>query len=166
MSDAVIIQLIVTVGGIVAVVLGNKKLNRIRADTAATREQAENEHADAEYPNLREELTATREAVVEVGGVATAALDEAKAAKGATHGLTRQLARLTSWLEDVSTGSEDTDDALDRVQAGAARALARAVKERDEKLAELRDEVPALVRDALTQHVTDCPLRTPPKETP
>ncbi|MGN7703526.1 hypothetical protein [Cellulosimicrobium sp. 22601] len=158
MSDAVIIQLITTGGLIVVAILGNRKLNRIGADAKATRDQAENEHAEAEYPNLRDELTATRE-------VAKQALSESKAAKGATHGLTRQVARLVSWLEDLTTGSESTDDAIERVKTSGARALARAVEERDEKFAELREEIPRVIRDELAQHVADCPLRNPPAGT-
>lgn len=155
MSDAVIIQLITTGGLIVVAVLGNRKLNRIGADAREARDQTANEHADAEYPNLRDELTETRD-------VAARAAAEAKAAKGATHGLTRQVARLASWLEDLSTGSESTDDAIDRAKTAAARALARAVEERDEKLDELRQEIPKVIRAELEQHVADCPLRNPP----
>jgi len=154
-SDPVIIQLVSTAGLIVVAILGNRKLNRIGADAKASREQTENEHAEAEFPNLRDELTATRD-------VAKQALDESRAAKGATHGLTRQVARLISWLEDLTTGSASTDDAIERAKAAGARALARAVEERDEKIAELRQEIPRVIRAELEQHVADCPLRNPP----
>ncbi|MFD6093967.1 hypothetical protein ACFWGN_17775 [Oerskovia sp. NPDC060338] len=60
MSDAVVIQLITTLGACAAVILGKVKLDRIGRDAREAREQTANEHADAEYPNLRDELTAMR----------------------------------------------------------------------------------------------------------
>ncbi|MFD6094585.1 hypothetical protein ACFWGN_20935 [Oerskovia sp. NPDC060338] len=60
MSEAVVIQLIVTAGALVAIILGKVKLDRIGRDARVSREQTANEHADAEYPNLRDELTAMR----------------------------------------------------------------------------------------------------------
>jgi hypothetical protein len=161
MSDAVLIALVNTAGIIVVAVLGGKKLVRIGRDAAVTREQAENEHADAEYPNLRDELTATRAVADRAVAASEAASAEAKAAKGATHGLTRQVNRLVTWLEDLSSGTESTDEALARIRAGAARALERAGEKHDAQLADLRDEIPDIIRTELSQHVADCPLRTP-----
>ncbi|MFD6093642.1 hypothetical protein ACFWGN_16110 [Oerskovia sp. NPDC060338] len=60
MSDAVVIQLIATAGLILVAALGKVKLDRIGRDAREAREQTANEHADAEYPNLRDELTAMR----------------------------------------------------------------------------------------------------------
>lgn len=162
MSDAVLIALVNTAGLIVVAVLGGKKLGRIGRDTAVTREQAENEHADAEYPNLRDELTATREVADRAVVASEAATAEARAAKGATHGLTRQVHRLATWLEDLTTGTESTDEALARIRAGAAKALARSIEERDEKLDDLRNEIPGIIRTELAQHVANCPLHNRP----
>lgn len=65
---------VTVLGGIAVAVIGNKKIGAIsadvqaaRADAAVTRQQTENEHADAEFPNLRDELTATREGNARVG---------------------------------------------------------------------------------------------------
>ncbi|OCI31039.1 hypothetical protein [Oerskovia enterophila] len=60
MSDAVVVQLITTAGVILVAALGKVKLDRIGRDAREAREQTANEHADAEYPNLRDELTAMR----------------------------------------------------------------------------------------------------------
>ncbi|WP_454728842.1 hypothetical protein [Cellulosimicrobium protaetiae] len=141
MSDPVIIQLVSTAGLIVVAILGNRKLNRIGADAKASRQQTENEHAEAEYPNLRDELTATR---------------------GEVKGMARHLAHLARWMRDLATADTDLEAAADRAARKAARDLARAVEERDEKLAELREEIPRVIRSELAQHVEDCPLRNPP----
>lgn len=70
MSDAVVIQLITTLGALVAVILGKVKLDKIGRDAREAREQTANEHADAEYPNLRDELTAVHGTLRDVvGGV-------------------------------------------------------------------------------------------------
>lgn len=60
MSDAIVVQLITTAGVVLVAVLGKIKLDRIGRDAREAREQTANEHADAEYPNLRDELTAMR----------------------------------------------------------------------------------------------------------
>ena len=66
MSDAVVIQLIATAGLILVAALGKVKLDRIGRDAREAREQTANEHADAEYPNLRDELTAVHETMRDV----------------------------------------------------------------------------------------------------
>lgn len=64
------LELIISVIGTVSVIVvtiitarSNERIKKIELDAAATREQTQNEHATAEYPNLRDELTATRESV-------------------------------------------------------------------------------------------------------
>ena len=48
--------------GLIAVALINRKINAIGRDVVATRVQTENEHQGTEYPNMRDELTAARQA--------------------------------------------------------------------------------------------------------
>lgn len=64
------LELIISIVGTVSVIVvtiitarSNERIKKIELDAAATREQTQNEHATAEYPNLRDELTATRKAL-------------------------------------------------------------------------------------------------------
>lgn len=142
MSEPIILQVITTLGVVVVAWLGNRKLNGIRDDSAVARAQTENDHANADYPNLRDELTATR---------------------GLIHGLGRQLGGLEQWVKDLATGSERIDDTITRKALVAARELAASVEDRDERIKELlRKDIPEIVARQIDRHVADCPLRTPP----
>ena len=69
MTEAIWVAIIVQSGGVVvAIIAGARKLGAIGRDTKATLAQTENEHQDAEYPNLRDEVTAIRELLVEQSG--------------------------------------------------------------------------------------------------
>ena len=142
MTEPVVLQAITTLGVVVVAWLGNRKLNGIRDDSAVARAQTENDHANADYPNLRDELTATR---------------------GLIHGLGRQLGGLEQWVKDLASGSERIDDTITRKALVAARELAASVEERDERIKEvLRKDVPEIVARQIDRHVADCPLRNPP----
>ena len=52
-------------------------------------------------------------------------------------------------------------DTVSRQGVRSARALARAIDDRNEQLDRLREEIPIIVRRQITQHVADCPLRAP-----
>lgn len=63
----VIAAVIVAVGSAIAIVASQRaKLRQIASDARAAADQTTNSHEEAEYPNLREELTATRSLVAEV----------------------------------------------------------------------------------------------------
>lgn len=142
MTEPVVLQAITTVGVIIVAWLGNRKLNGIRDDSAVARAQTENDHANADYPNLRDELTATR---------------------GLIHGLGRQLGGLEQWVKDLATGSDRIDDTITRKALTAARELAASIEDRDERIKELlRKDVPEIVARQIARHVADCPLRNPP----
>jgi len=157
MSEPIVIALITQAAAVMIVLLQqNRKLNRIGGDAREAREQTANNHANAPYPNMRDELTATRDEL-------TATRDEVTAVRGLLHGISRQVSRLETWLRDVSADGAAIEDTLDRKSLAATRALAAAVAERDERIAELlRKDVPELIRRQLSQHVADCPLRSSP----
>lgn len=134
---------VITQAAAVVIVLlqQNKKLNRIGVDAREAREQTANDHAGADYPNLRDELTATR---------------------GLIHGLVRQLGGLEQWVRDLATGADRIDDTISRKALIAARELSDFKEEREERLTRmLRQDVPEIVRREIAQHVADCPLRRP-----
>ena len=63
MTEPIIIQTITTLGLIVVAVLqviAHQRTKALSEDVRVVRGQTENEHNDAEYPNLRDELTAIR----------------------------------------------------------------------------------------------------------
>lgn len=141
MTEPIVLQVITTLGVVVVAWLGNRKLNGIRDDSAVARAQTENDHANADYPNLRDELTATR---------------------GLIHGLGRQLGGLEQWVKDLATGSERIDDTITRKALQATRDLAASVEDRDERIKELlRKDVPEIVARQIQKHIADCPLRNP-----
>lgn len=139
-------QIIVALIGMFGLVISThisygRKLGRIETNSQVTRAQTENDHGDADYPNLRDELTATR---------------------GLIHGLGRQLGGLEQWVKDLATGSERIDNTITRKALAAARDLAVSVEERDQRIAELlRKDIPEIVARQINRHVTDCPLRNP-----
>ena len=140
MSEPIVIAVITQAAAVVIVLLQqNKKLNRIGSDAREAREQTANDHANADYPNLRDELTATR---------------------GLIHGLVRQFGGLEQWVRDLASGADRIDDTINRKALIAARELADFKEEREERLARmLRQEIPEIVRREIAQHVADCPLR-------
>lgn len=162
------VQIVVTVG-IIAVAIINKRdsaatrreVRAVRADTTAVREQTENSHAFAEFPNLREQQDAQL-------ALSRATHDEVLAVKEAQRGIERRMDRLERQARDLRESDEATDDTLDQQRLASARALARAVQERREQMAELETRferrVPELIAAALDGHVRACPLRrdTPP----
>ena len=63
MTEPIIIQAITTLGLIVVAVLQvitHQRTKALSDDVRVVRGQTENEHKDAQYPNLRDELTAIR----------------------------------------------------------------------------------------------------------
>ena len=63
MTEPIIVQSITTLGLIVVAVLqviSHQRTKVLSEDVRVVRGQTENEHKDAEYPNLRDELTAIR----------------------------------------------------------------------------------------------------------
>ncbi|MEE6280135.1 hypothetical protein [Georgenia sp. MJ170] len=127
MTD-VLAALVNGVALVLVAIVGNRKLKRIEADTKASREQVENDHLADEYPNLRDELTATR---------------------GLIHGIGRKLDRAVSWLQDLTEADRHHEQALDRKAEAADRALAVAVRERERELSLLRRELPEMIQREL-----------------
>ena len=135
MPDDVVIQLITTGGLIVVAIVGNKKLNRIGGDAKEARDQTANTHDT----NLRDDL------------------DEKFA------GLARKVDHLGREITSLHDDDAVIDSTLSRQRIRASKALADAVRERDEMLDRLREEVPSIARREIAQHVRDCPLRNPPQ---
>lgn len=134
MTENITIQIITTLGLVVVAWLGNRKLNRIGSDAKEAREQTANSHQNAEFPNLREELTAVHADVREVAEI--------------VRGHDRHLERLDRHLEDLHTEDTHIEDTIDRKTAANARALAAAVDERNTLYSQLRQE--------LNIHITQC----------
>lgn len=158
MSDAIWVQ-VVTAAGLVIVAIINKRDSRatrsevraVAADVKVTRDHTENSHGEAKYPNLRDELTSVRETVEGMAQV--------------QRGQDRRLDRIERQTADLRRADEATDDTLDRHELDHARALARAIADRDRALTDLEarfeQRVPELITAALDGHVAACPLRTP-----
>lgn len=74
---------------------------RTRRDTRAIRVQTENEHADAEHPNLREQLDAMhadiRAAATKADTAATQAAEVAAVAHATQAALTEHVAHADAW---------------------------------------------------------------------
>jgi hypothetical protein len=71
---------------------------RTRRDARVIREQTENSHANAEHPNLRDELTATREASEAATEAAKAA---AEAAERVALALDQHVVQADAWQTSV-----------------------------------------------------------------
>lgn len=172
MTEAVWVQ-IVTALGLVVVAVINKRDSRAtrsavravaadaaaaREDTAAVREQTENSHAGAEYPNLRDQQDAQL-------ALSRETHDQVLALAEVQRGQDRRLDRIERQTADLRRADEATDDTLDRHELDHARALARAIADRDRALTDLEarfeHRVPELITAALDGHVAACPLRTP-----
>lgn len=134
LTESVLGQIVQVVGLVAVAWIGNRKLKRIGADAREARDQTANEHDGAQYPNLRDELTVTRQ-------------------------LTERIAGTVSVLATLTGVS---DDALDRRVTTNTATIRDAVAERNALLGELRGEIPQMIRDELDVHVADCPLRNPP----
>ena len=91
MTDTIIIQLITTGGVIVVAWIQwgfKRKISNIASDARVTREQTENEHIEAEYPNLREEITAVRKSAERIERHLQ---DVDRDTKGTRHALERHI---------------------------------------------------------------------------
>lgn len=122
----------------------HETLRQVAEDAAASRSQTENEHVDAEYPNLRDELTAVRNGLSEVRAGLTDLVTTSERIRddlGGLHSETRDLRK------DV-TGIR-TDARRDR------RKLADQEQALDNHLA----DVPRIVEEAFAKHAADCPAR-------
>lgn len=133
MTEPVTLQIITTVGLVVVAWLGNRKLNRIDGNAREAREQTANEHADAEFPNMRDEITALHTDV---------------------RGLRNDVLALHD--EDASL-----DDTMSRQGIRTQRAIDRAMADSDQQIDRLREEIPVMISRQIIKHVADCPLRTP-----
>lgn len=122
-----------------------RTLERVAADARTSAEQTANNHAGAEHPNLRDELTA----------VLSVARDAAQAAQSAAAAATR----VESFVRDVDTSVRALGHSVDRRLAITDQNLVDAVEDRDAAIARLRDDIPALIADSIHQHVAACPLR-------
>ena len=111
-----------------------RRLDDLKAQQTAITEQVVNSHAG--QPNLREDV------------------DQLKAdARG--NALT--LARLERYLDDLDASVRALGQSLDRRDELQTEALASTVADRKREIAKALDT-------ALTQHVADCPLRTPKED--
>lgn len=140
MVEIIVSAITAIVAIIVAVITGrnNERLKRIEIDSAATREQTQNEHATAEFPNMRDELTATRMAV------GASAESQELALNALAESLERQMATLEGYIRDV-------DKTVRATQHSA---------ERQASLVDLRfSEMPGLIETSIRAHSLACPLK-------
>ncbi len=121
MTEGIIVALITQGAGVVIAFVGVwRKLGRVDRQTS-------NNHQNAEYPNLRDELTAVREQGKQNE-------QDLKALRGVTHSLDRTLKDMNRWLKDLTEDHERLDTTLDRKETRNERALAAAVRDRDAAL--------------------------------
>ena len=111
-----------------------RRLDDLKAQQAAITEQVVNSHAG--QPNLREDVDQL---------------------KSDARGNALILARLERYLGDLDVTVRALGHSLDRRDELQTEALASAVAERKREIAKALDT-------ALTQHVADCPLRTPKED--
>lgn len=81
-------------------------------DARIARKHTENEHADAEYPNLRDELTATREAAEKAVAVSERAVELAEALAA---GQKRHDSEIGGLRSDIRRDRDDTGRVADRL---------------------------------------------------
>jgi len=151
MTEQIWVQLITTAGLIMVAWLGNRKLNRIGADAKLSAEQTVNSHQEAEFPNLRVELTAVHADVRAMSKKVTSMSSSVQEISGVVQGHDRHFKRIERNLKDLHDADEHFDETLDRDRVAATRALTSAVATRNQKLEELRDEI--------SQHIESCPWR-------
>lgn len=158
MTEAVWVQIVTALGLVVVAVINKRdsratrrELSAVATDVRVTRDHTENEHLDAPYPNMRDEITSVRETVEGMAQV--------------QRGQDRRMERIERQTADLRDAGDATDDTLDRYQSRHARALADAVADRKRDMADLEARferrVPELITAALEGHVAACPLRTP-----
>jgi hypothetical protein len=123
MSDPVVIQLITTAGVIVVAILGKVKLDRISRDTRVTREQTENSHADTEYPNLRDEVTAMRETLGDVAAGQGRLEDGQRRHDSEIRGIRRTQSQQTDALARLDERVEGRDAELRRQHVALTKRL-------------------------------------------
>ncbi len=115
----------------------HQTLNEVAADAKVSRRQTENEHVGAEFPILRDELTAVRTGLDSL----TATTEGIRDDLGGLHSETRDLRKDVSGIR--------TDARRDR------RKLAEQEQALDDHLA----DVPRIIADVLREHVAECPVR-------
>ena len=150
---------IVTALGLIVVAVVNKRdskatrtaVHAVAEDARVTREQTENSHAGAEYPNLRDQQDAQL-------ALSRETHDQVLALAEVQRGQDRRLDRIERQTADLRRADEATDDTLDRHELDHARALARALTDLE---ARFEHRVPELITAALDGHVAACPLRNP-----
>lgn len=153
MTEAIWVAIITQMGLFATAGIGIwRKLGSVGQDAATAAQQTANDHSDAEYPNLRDEMTAIHETVRGVGET--------------VRGHDRRFERLERQLIDVRHGADFTEETLDRDRMSSSRALARAIEERRADMTALErrfeQRIPDLMKQALTMHIRACPVRTPP----
>lgn len=147
MTELVWVAIITQSGALATAVVGMwRKLGRIDQQTT-------NSHAETDYPNMRDELSSVRETVE-----ATAQI---------VRGHDRRLERMDRNLADLHLTTEDTEDTLDRQRLATARALRRAVEDRETALEQQAQALRAYVDQALADYHRTKPLpKDRRKETP
>ena len=118
------------------------KLTAVAQDTADVKEQVKNAHST----NLRHDIDALQ-----------AGLD---VQAEASH-------RVERYVSDFAESLRAIEHSLDRRYRIQAKDLEHAIEDSERAIQALTDEIPGQIRDALREHVADCPARTatPSKET-
>lgn len=125
-----------------------KTLDKVAANVATTAEQTANSHADAQYPNLRDELTAVRvlaEATQRTVGLLAEAQQAVREDVGGLHSEVRDARRD---IAGVRTDARRDRRALD-VQRQAL----------EDHIADVPNVVTDAVRKAEADHIAACPAR-------
>lgn len=106
-----------------------RQIRQVADDAAASRRQTENEHADAEYPNLRDEITAIRSAQdrlsENVGGLHSEVRDARRQigqvqldVEGIRTDVRRERRRTTALVRTVATAIDRAQGVIDEHHPG------------------------------------------------
>lgn len=141
MSEGLAAVLVALVGqiGVIAGLFARqgRRLNRIEVDANTAAMQTANSHADADHPNLRDDLDAK------------------------FRGVQIELQEINGKLMDLHSDDEGLENTVSRQQIRWERAIARARSESGEQIDRIREEIPDMIRRQIARHIPDeCPVRT------
>lgn len=156
MTEAIIIQSIVTGGVIIAALIGlvgqtraNKatarKLTRLEGDVKATRWQTENEHAGSEFENLRDEITEIRRMIGRL--------------EDATQKLADQVAADAERMRRADKAGQEYTRDVDGSITSLRKTLDRHIETAARQFDEVHQVIPIQIKTALVEHVAACPVR-------
>lgn len=128
------------------------KLEKVATDARTAADQTANAHADAEFPNLRDELTAARASATAAQSNAEQAAADARAARESAH-------RTERFVTDLAETIRAAEHSQDRRHKQNVDAIDQVREDLEEHIAKEPELVAAAVREAEADHIKNCPQR-------